>query len=94
MRQAEATARGFDVAMPSVPADAVVPASGAPQGRWRLVTVALSLPTIGSALGINGGDLFQIVALENLGLDARVIGIGLGLGALSVPVQLWAARLG
>lgn len=57
------------------------------------MTAALSLPTVGSALGIDSGDLFQIVALENLGLDARTIGIGLGLGVLSVPVQLWAARL-
>lgn len=80
--------------MPSAPADAVAPASRAPRARWRLVTVALSVPTIGCALGINGGDLFQMVALENLGLDARTIGIGLGLGVLSVPVQLWSARLG
>lgn len=55
--------------------------------------MALSTPTLGCALGIDGGDMFQMVALENLGLEARTIGIGLGLGVLSVPVQLWAARL-
>jgi hypothetical protein len=79
--------------MPSAPADVVAPPSGV-RARWRVVAVALSLPTIGCALGINGGDLFQMVAVEDLGLDARVVGIGLGFGVLSVPVQLWAARLG
>ncbi|HMG40398.1 MAG TPA: hypothetical protein VK611_03685 [Acidimicrobiales bacterium] len=63
------------------------------RARWRLMAMALMVPTLGSSLGIDGGDLFQILAVENLGLDARTIGIGLGFCTLSVPVQLWAARL-
>ena len=61
--------------------------------RWRLLAVSLMVPSLGSSLGIDGGDLFQILAVENLGLDARTIGIGLGFCTLSVPVQLWATRL-
>jgi hypothetical protein len=67
--------------------------TASPRVRERLLAAALSLPTLGSALGIDGGDMFQIVAVENLALDARTIGIGLGFGVVSVPVQLWAARL-
>jgi hypothetical protein len=61
--------------------------------RGRFLAVALTMPTLGSALGIDGGAIFQIVASENLGLDARAIGIGFGLGVISVPVQVWAARM-
>jgi hypothetical protein len=63
------------------------------RARQRLLAVTLLVPTLGSTLGIDGGDLFQMVAVENLGLDARTIGIGLGFCTLSVPMQLWAARL-
>jgi len=79
--------------MPS--ASPVTDASPQPvrRARWRLMAMALMVPTLGSSLGIDGGDLFQILAVENLGLDARTIGIGLGFCTLSVPVQLWAARL-
>jgi len=57
------------------------------------VAIAMTTPTIASALGIDGGPIFQIMASENLGLDARAIGVGFGLGVLSIPVQLWAARM-
>lgn len=63
------------------------------RARPRLLTVTLLVPALGTTLGIDGGDLFQMVAVENLGLDARTIGIGLGFCTLSVPIQLWAARL-
>ena len=48
---------------------------------------------MGSALGIDGGAIFQIFATEDLGLSPTAIGIAFGLGVLSVPVQVWAARM-
>lgn len=59
----------------------------------RLFLVAVLLPTVTSGLGIDGGAIFQIVAARNLGLSARAMGIAFGLGIVSVPVQLMAARL-
>ncbi len=73
--------------------------------RWRrwhrisarpfrhLVPLALLGPVLGSALGIDGGAIFQIFATEDLGLSPTAIGIAFGLGVLSVPVQIWAARM-
>ena len=63
--------------------------------RWypRILLVALTLPTIKSALGIDGGVIFQILAVENLGASPAAIGTALGLGVLSIPVQLWATRM-
>jgi len=58
-----------------------------------LYGVALTLPTIVWAIGVDQAASFQIVADEELGIDARTLGIGLGFGVLSVPLQLWAARL-
>jgi hypothetical protein len=74
-------------------ADLTVASPPSSRARSRLLVGAVLIPPLGSALGIDGGDLFQMVAVENLGLDARTIGIGLGFCTLSVPVQLWAARL-
>jgi hypothetical protein len=51
------------------------------------------MPMLGSAAGIDGGAIFQIVAVESLGLDPRAIGVAFSLGVLSVPFQLAAARL-
>lgn len=59
----------------------------------RFFLTALLMPTLTAAVGIDGGAVFQIAAVENLGLDARVVGIAFGLGVLSVPVQLLAARM-
>jgi hypothetical protein len=59
----------------------------------RFMLAALALPTLKSALGVDGGAMFQILAVENLGASPAAIGTALGLGVLSVPVQLWAARL-
>lgn len=59
----------------------------------RFVPVALSKPTLAAALGIDGGAVFQILAVEDLGLPPSAIGIAFGLGLLSLPLQLWAARM-
>lgn len=61
--------------------------------RTRLLIAALLAPTATKALGVDGGAIFQIAATENLGLSPRAVGIGMGLGVLSVPIQIWAARL-
>lgn len=79
--------------MPTATPDTAVAPPHQRRTYLRLFGVTLAIPTLGSALGIDGGDMFQMVAVENLGLDARTIGIGLGFCVLSVPLQLWAARL-
>lgn len=61
--------------------------------RRQFVAVAVTKPVICSAVGIDGGAIFQILAVDNLGLDPRAIGIAFGAGVLSVPIQLAAARL-
>ncbi|WP_091462975.1 hypothetical protein [Micromonospora inyonensis] len=64
------------------------------RGRlWRFFAVALTMPTLGSALGLDGGAIFQIAAVEDLGLDPRTIGLAFAMGMLSVPIQVLAARL-
>jgi hypothetical protein len=50
-------------------------------------------PLVGASLGIDGGPIFQILAVENLGLSAAAIGLAFGLGVVSVPIQLYASRL-
>ncbi|MBO4208645.1 hypothetical protein [Micromonospora echinofusca] len=67
-----------------------VPRRGRP---WRFFAVALTMPTLGSALGLDGGAIFQIAAVEDLGLDPKTIGLAFALGMLSVPIQILAARL-
>lgn len=57
------------------------------------LSVVLAMPLLASTLGIDGGAVFQIVAVEELGLSARAVGIAFGLGVLSVPLQLYAARM-
>lgn len=66
-------------------------ASGARVGRF--LVLAGVVPSASSALGVDGGVVFQILAVEELGLSPVAIGTALGLGVLSIPVQLWAARL-
>jgi len=59
----------------------------------KLIPVTLSLPLIGATLGIDGGPIFQILAIENLELSPTAIGIAFGFGVVSLPVQLYAARV-
>jgi len=59
----------------------------------RFVPVTLAMPVLGSALGIDGGAIFQIFASDDLGLGPTAIGVAFGLGVVSVPVQIWAARM-
>jgi hypothetical protein len=61
--------------------------------RWRFVPVTVLLPLLGAVLGIDGGPIFQILAVENLGLSPAAIGTAFGVGVISLPLQLWAARL-
>lgn len=61
--------------------------------RRAYLAIALVVPILGASLGVNGGAIFQIIAIENLGLNARQIGLAVGLGALSIPFQIWAARI-
>jgi hypothetical protein len=61
--------------------------------RRRYLAIAILIPLLGAPLGVNGGAIFQIIAIENLGLDARQIGLAVGLGATSIPFQVWATRI-
>lgn len=65
----------------------------APEPVSRFVPVALSKPALAAVLGIDGGAIFQILAVENLGLSATAIGTAFGLGLMSIPFQLWAGRI-
>ena len=78
------------------PFSAPEPGGDAPAQREplrRFLPVTLLTPVLGAALGVDGGALFQILAVENLQLSPAAIGTAFGLGLLSLPVQLWAARL-
>ena len=59
----------------------------------RYVPVTVLMPTLSAALGVDGGPIFQILAIENLGLSATAIGVAFGLGILSLPLQIYAARI-
>lgn len=59
----------------------------------RLFWLGVVGPLAAISIGVDGGDIFQILAVDNLELDPRAIGIALGLGTLSVPLQIWAARI-
>jgi hypothetical protein len=59
----------------------------------RYIPATILAPLVGASLGIDGGPIFQILAVENLGLSAAAIGLAFGLGAVSLPIQLYASRL-
>lgn len=64
-----------------------------PKQMSRFVPVALTKPALAAALGIDGGAIFQILAVEDLGLSPAAIGTAFGLGLMSLPLQLWAGRM-
>lgn len=51
------------------------------------------VPLMGTSLAVNGSAVFQIIAAEELGLTSRQVGLAVGLGAISIPFQIWAARI-
>ncbi len=59
----------------------------------RYVPTTLLAPVLGASLGVDGGPVFQILAVENLGLSAAAIGVAFGFGVVSLPIQLYAARI-
>ncbi len=59
----------------------------------RYIPATILAPLVGASLGVDGGPIFQILAVENLGLSAAAIGIAFGFGVVSVPIQLYASRL-
>ena len=61
--------------------------------KWRLFWLGVVAPLAAVSVGVDGGDIFQILAVEDLELDPRAVGIALGLGTLSVPIQIWAVRI-
>jgi hypothetical protein len=58
----------------------------------RYIPATILGPLVGASLGIDGGPIFQILAVENLGLSAAAIGLAFGLGVVSLPIQLYASR--
>jgi len=59
----------------------------------RYIPATIVAPLVGASLGVDGGPIFQILAVENLGLSATAIGIAFGLGVVSLPIQLYASRI-
>jgi hypothetical protein len=67
--------------------------SGSPTLLRRFIALRVIAPLAALSIGVDGGEIFQILAIEELELQPRAIGIALGLGTLSIPLQLWAARI-
>jgi hypothetical protein len=59
----------------------------------RFLPVILTVPLLATSVGVDGSEMFQILATENLHLSPRAIGLAFGLGVVSVPFQLLAARI-
>ncbi len=57
------------------------------------IPVTIATPLLGASLGVDGGPIFQILAVDNLGLSATAIGIAFGLGVASLPIQIYASRI-
>ena len=61
--------------------------------RVSYFSIVVLLPLLGSTLAVNGAAAFQIIAIEELGLTSRQVGLAVGLGAISIPFQIWATRV-
>lgn len=70
----------------------MVKALGGRERRTYLGFTVL-LPLLSSPLGVDGAAVFQILAIQELGLSASQVGLAVGLGAVSIPFQIMAARL-
>lgn len=68
------------------------PASRRAGWRW-LVPVTVLKPVLCATVGIDGGPIFQILAVENLGISAAALGFAFGFGVVSLPLQVAAARI-
>ncbi len=66
---------------------------GSDKIKQRLFAVGIVGFLSALSIGVDGHPIFQILAIESLGLGPQAIGIALGLGTLSIPVQIWAARI-
>ncbi len=71
---------------------APAPAAAGRAPLRRFLPVMFATPLLGVSLGVDGGPIFQILAIENLGISAAALGTAFGLGILSLPLQMWAAR--
>lgn len=72
--------------------------SGGESSRSRRRTLAfipgtVLVPTLAAAVGLDGGPIFQIFAIENLELTPQQLGIAFGVGIVSLPIQIAAARI-
>lgn len=61
--------------------------------RLSYVALVVLSPLLGGPLAVNGSAVFQIIAIEELGLSSRQVGLAIGLGALSIPFQVMATRV-
>lgn len=61
--------------------------------RFSYFAFVVLLPLLGATLAVNGAAVFQIIAIEELGLTSRQVGLAVGLGAISIPFQVWAIRI-
>ncbi|MBL8954428.1 MAG: hypothetical protein JNK82_26860 [Myxococcaceae bacterium] len=62
------------------------------RARNRLLFMSLFMPCVFSTLGGNGASLLQLFAVDGVGVSPEALGGALGLGVVSVPLQLLAAR--
>ena len=60
------------------------------QGQTLLAT-AVTTPTIFSIVGVDAAALFQLYLTQSLGMSPTTVGLILGLGLLTLPIQLSVA---
>lgn len=67
--------------------------SRSPRLALAFIPGTVLLRTLAAAVGIDGGPIFQIFAIENLELTPQQLGIAFGVGIISLPLQIAAARI-